>query len=93
MPGVGHRWLDPTEEARPEKTLRIRAKQLYSGRNVQGSQTCRLKGPPGGCTAHVRRAAAVWLQLEKRTWGAGVLKSSRRSTAGSHKPRQDTAGF
>ena len=93
MPGVGHCWLDPTEEVRPQKTLRIRAKQLYWGRNVQGSQTRRLRGPPGGCMARVRRTAAVRLQWGKRTWGTGVQKSSRWSAAGSHKPHQDTAGF
>ena len=93
MPGVGHRWLDPTEEVRPQKTLRIRAKQLYWGRNVQGSQTRRLRGPTVVCTARVMRTAAVWLQRGKRTWGAGVQKRSRQSAAGPHKPRQVTAGF
>ena len=76
MPGVGHCWLDPTEEVRPQKTLRIRAKQLYWGRNVQGSQTRRLRGPPGGCMARVRRTAAVRLQWGKRTWGTGVQKAA-----------------
>lgn len=93
MPGVGHRWLDPTEEVRPEQTLRIRTKQLSCGMNAQGSQTHLLKGSPGGCTAHVRRTAVIWLQLGKRTWGAWGQKRSRWPAAGSQKPRQDTAGF
>ena len=76
MPGVGHRWLDPTEEVRPQKTLRIRAKQLYWGRNVQGSQTRRLRGPPGGCTARVRRTAAVWLQRGREPGGQGFKKEA-----------------
>lgn len=71
VPGVGHRWLDPTGEVRPEQTLRIRTKQLSWGRNAQGSQTHRFKGSPGGCKAHVRRTAVIWLQLGKRTWGVG----------------------
>lgn len=48
---VSHRWLDPTEEVRPENTLRIRANQLYLGQNVQGSQTCGSKVLQGAAGA------------------------------------------